>query len=37
MSFFSSFELSGVMRKIEEENKNVIIMNEDGVLEGWTE
>ncbi len=37
MSYFSSFELSGVARKIEEENKHVILTNEDGVLEGWTE
>ena len=37
MSYFSSFELSGVCRKIEDESKQVILMNEDGVLEGWTE
>lgn len=37
MSYFSSFQLSGVMRKIEEDDKNIIILNNDGVLEGWTE
>ena len=37
MSFFSSFELSGVVRKIEEEKKNVILLNDDGVIEGWSE
>ena len=37
MSYFESFQLSGVCRKVEEENKNIILMNGDGVLEGWTE
>jgi hypothetical protein len=37
MSYFSSFQLSGVMRKIEEDDKNIILLNNDGVLEGWTE
>jgi hypothetical protein len=37
MSYFSSFELSGVMRKIEEEHNNVILLNDDGFLEERTE
>ncbi len=34
MSYFSSFRLSGVMRKIEEEYNNVILLNNDEFLEG---
>lgn len=36
MSYFSQFYLSGVFRKVQEENKNVILTDKYGNIEGWT-